>query len=83
MIASGISDPTQMRALLLHLPGLHVRDIFNNSIPAITRGEAKHYKKAVDSLSDHFKVRKNAPMRNYKQFHHTTTEIGRTLRLRG
>ena len=62
MIASGISDPTQMRALLLHLPGLHVRDIFNNSIPAITRGEAKHYKKAVDSLSDHFKVRNNAPM---------------------
>ena len=62
LIASGISDPTQMRALLLHLAGPQVRDIFNNSIPATTRGEAKDYKKAMDSLSDHFKVRKNAPM---------------------
>ena len=62
VIASGISDPTQMRALLLHLAGPKVRDIFKNSIPAATRGEAKDYKKAMDSLSDHFKVRKNAPM---------------------
>ena len=62
MIASGISDPTQMRALLLHLAGPKVRDIFNNSIPAATRGEAKDYKKAMDSLTDYFKVRKNAPM---------------------
>ena len=62
VIASGISDPTQMRALLLHLAGPKVRDIFNNSIPAAKRGEAKDYKKAMDSLTDHFKVRKNAPM---------------------
>ena len=64
MIASGISDPTQMRALLLHPAGPKVRDIFNNSIPAgaATRGGAKDYKKAMDSLTDHFKVRKNAPM---------------------
>ena len=62
VIASGISDPTQMRALLLHLAGPKVRDIFNNSIPAAKRGEAKDYKKATDSLTDHFKVRKNAPM---------------------
>ena len=62
VIASGISDPTQMRALLLHLAGPQVRDIFNNSIPATTRGQAKDYKKAMDSLSDHFKVRKNALM---------------------
>ena len=31
--ASGISDPTQKRALLLHLAGPKVRDVFNNSIP--------------------------------------------------
>ena len=60
--ASGISDPTQKKALLLHLAGPKVRDIFNNSIPADQRGEAKDYKKAMDSLSDHFKLRKNAPM---------------------
>ena len=60
--ASGISDATQKRALLLHLAGLKVRDIFNNSIPAEVRGGAKDYDKAMDSLSDHFKHRKNAPM---------------------
>jgi len=51
--ASGISDPTQKKALLLHLPGPQVRDVFNNSIPADKRGEAKDYNKAMDSLSEH------------------------------
>ena len=60
--ASGISDPTQKRALLLHLAGPRVRDIFNNSIPADVRGGVKDYDKAMDSLSEHFKLRKNAPM---------------------
>ncbi len=60
--ASGISDPTQKRALLLHLAGPKVRDIFNNSIPESARGEAKDYKKAMDCLSDHFKMKKNVPM---------------------
>ena len=49
--ASGISDA-----------GPRVRDIFNNSIPAEVRGGAKDYDKAMDSLSDHFKHRKNAPI---------------------
>ena len=60
--ASGISDPTQKRALLLHLAGPRVRDIFNNSIAADVRGEAKDYDKAMDSLSEHYEFRKNAPM---------------------
>ena len=60
--ASGISDPTQKRALLLHLAGPKVRDVFNNSIPAEARGEAKDYKKAMDCLSEHFKLKKNALM---------------------
>ena len=60
--ASGISNPTQKRALLLHLAGPRVRDIFNNSISADVRGGAKDYDKAMDSLSEHFKLRKNAPM---------------------
>ena len=62
MTASGISDPTQKRALLLHLAGPKVRDVFNNSIPATARGEAKDYQKAMDCLSEHFKPRKNALM---------------------
>ena len=60
--ASEISDPTQKRALLLHLAGPKVRDVFNNSISAEARGEAKDYKKAMDCLSEHFKLKKNAPM---------------------
>ena len=60
--ASGISDATQKRAPLLHLARPRVRDIFNNSIPAEVRGGVKDYDKAMDSLSDHFKHRKNASM---------------------
>ena len=60
--ASGISHPTQRKVLLLHLAGSQIRDFFNNSIPADKGGETKDYKKAMDSLSEHFKPRKNAPM---------------------
>ena len=31
-------------------------------IPAEARGEAKYYEKAMDCLSEHFKLKKNAPM---------------------
>ena len=60
--ASGISDPTQKRALLLHLAGPKVQDVFNNSIFAEAQGKVKDYKKAMDCLSEHFKLKKNAPM---------------------
>ena len=60
--ASGIRDATQKRALLLHWAGPRVRDIFNNSIPAEVRRSAKDYDIAIDSLSNHFKDRKNTPM---------------------
>ena len=55
--ASGIKDPTQKRALLLHLAGLKVRDIFNNLISATERGELKDYKIAMECLSEHFKLK--------------------------
>ena len=51
-IASGISDPTQKRAPLLHLAGPRVRDIFSNSIPADIRGGAMEYDKVIDILSE-------------------------------
>ena len=60
--ASGISDPTQKRALLLHLAGPKVQGVFNNLIFAEAQGKAKDYKKAMDCLSEHFKLKKNAPM---------------------
>jgi len=59
---SGISNPTQKRAPLFHFAGPQVRDVFNNLIPADKRGKVKDYKKAMDSLSEHFEPRKNMPM---------------------
>jgi len=50
--ASGISDPTEKRAVLRHLAGPKVRDVFNNSISAEARGEAKDYV-PVDSRTAH------------------------------
>ena len=58
--ASGIDDPKQQRALLLHLAGPGVREIFR-TIPEETKGDAKDYKKAMASLNDYFKLKKNIP----------------------
>ena len=58
--ASGIDDPKQQRALLLHLAGPGVREIFR-TIPEETKGDAKDYKKAMESLTDYFKLKKNIP----------------------
>ena len=49
--ASGISDPAQKRALLLHVAGPKVQDVFNDSFPAEVQGEAKDFKKAKDCVS--------------------------------
>ena len=59
--ASGVADPTQQRALLLHLVGIGVREIFK-TIPTTTTAEAKDYKKAMDALTAHFKLKKSIPM---------------------
>ena len=58
--ASGIDDPKQQRALPLHLAGPGVREIFR-TIPVETKGDAKDYKKAMESLNDYFKLKKNIP----------------------
>ena len=58
--ASGIDDSKQQRALLLHLAGPGVREIFR-TIPEETKGGAKDYKQAMDSLNDYFKLKKNIP----------------------
>ena len=49
MTASGIDDPKQQRALLLHLAGPDEE----------TKGDAKDHKKAMESLFDYFKLKKN------------------------
>ena len=59
--ASGIDDPKQQRALLLHLGGPGVREIFR-TIPEKTKGDATDFKKAMESLIDYFKLKKNIPI---------------------
>ena len=58
--ASGIDDLKQQRALLLHLAGPGVREVFR-TVPEETKGDAKDYKKAMESLNDYFKLKKNIP----------------------
>ena len=58
--ASGIKDAKQQRALLLHLAGTGIREIFR-SIPDEKKGEDKEYKKAMDALTEHFQLKKNVP----------------------
>ena len=57
VVASGVTDPTQQRALLLHLADPAVRDIFK-SFADEDKGGAKDYNKTIDCLSDYFKVKK-------------------------
>ena len=58
--ASGIDDLKQQRALLLHLAGPGVREIFH-TIPEETKGDNKENMKAMDSLTNYFKLKKNVP----------------------
>ena len=76
--ASGISDPTQKKALLLHLGGPKVRDVLNNSIPVEARGESKDYKKAMDCISEHQKLKKTALMAR-QTFLAATPLVGETI----
>ena len=55
--ASGIKEAKQQRALLLHLAGTGIREIFR-SMPDEKKGEDKDYKKAMDSLTEHFQLTK-------------------------
>ena len=59
MTASGIDNPKQQQALLLHLAGPGLQEIFH-TIPEQMKGNAKEYKKVMDSLTDYFKL-KNIP----------------------
>ena len=58
--ASGIKEAKQQRALLLHLAGTGIREIFR-SMPDEKKGEDKEYEKAMDALTEHFQPKKNIP----------------------
>lgn len=54
VVSSEVTDATQKNVLLLHMAGLHVQNMFNNSIPTEDK-EAKNYKKAMDGITTYFK----------------------------
>lgn len=55
---SGVTDKAQKRALLLHMVGPSVQEIFE-TLPE--RGEANDYDKAVQCLNTYFKPKANVP----------------------
>ena len=63
--ASGVEDKLQKRALLLHLAGTGVREIFK-TYPDEVKGDAKEFDKAMTCLSNHFEVKKNVPLARQK-----------------
>lgn len=63
--ALGVEDKLQKRALLLHLAGSGVREIFK-TYPDEVKGDAKELDKAMTCLSNHFKVKKNVPLATQK-----------------
>ena len=63
--ASGLEDKLQKRALLLHLAGPGVREIFEK-YPDEVKGNAKEFDKAMTCLSNHFKVKKNVSLARQK-----------------
>ena len=63
--SSGVEDKVQKRAILLHLAGPGVREIFK-TYPAEVRGDNKEFDKAMKCLSDHLKVKKNVPLARQK-----------------
>ena len=63
--ASGVDDKVQKRALLLHLAGPGVREIFK-TYPVEVQGDAKEFDKAMTCLSNHLKVKKNVPLATQK-----------------
>ncbi|MCG8429841.1 MAG: hypothetical protein MJA29_01520, partial [Candidatus Omnitrophica bacterium] len=59
--ASGVTDGTQKRALLLHCAGEGIRDIYHVKTED-ERGKDDNYKKLTECLNEHFKLKKNTPL---------------------
>ena len=58
--ASGVTNFTQKRALLLHIGGRGIQEILN-TYPEETRGKEDEYDITVQCLQNHFKEKKNVP----------------------
>ena len=63
--ASGVTDGTQKRALLLHLAGTGIRDVYHTKTDEERGGDAD-FKKLSECLENHFKLKKNVPLARQK-----------------
>ena len=63
LVASGITDNTRKRALLLYLAGLRVREIFKNLTDV---GEADDFNSAMAKLTEYFEPQKNRRYEVYR-----------------
>ena len=75
LTASGITNATRKRALLLYLAGSRVREIFQH-LPDV--GNADDYDTAKTKLTTHFEPQKNRRYEVYR-FRETKQELGETL----
>ena len=74
VIATGVTAPAQKRAMLLHLAGPQVQDIFET---LGATGEDSDYETAMNRLSEYFEPKKNIPYERYK-FRQAVQELGET-----
>ena len=61
-VGKGIKDPTQKRALMLHMAGMEVQDIFDTLADT---GEPKDYDKAIAALDAYFSPAVNIPFERH------------------
>ena len=77
--ASGVAADKQRRALFLHLAGPGVPEVFK-TFPPDPMGDEKDYKKAMETLSGQFKLRKNVPMARQTTARRDGTEADNQVR---
>ena len=76
-MVSGVTSPSQQRALMLHLAGAGIREIVE-TYPEEIRGKEDDFTKLKDCLGDHFKLKTNVPMARQK-FISTNPNPGETI----
>ena len=80
-LASGITDVTRKRALLLYQSGSRVREVFNQLPPLVTEENEEpgdEYETAKAQLTAYFEPQKNRPYKVYR-FRQTTQAASETL----
>ena len=80
LLASGVTDGTQRRALLLHIGGKGLKEIYLTK-PADDRaaaGQKSEYDKAIDIFDAHYKLKKNVPKAR-QTFMEITPSAGETI----